>query len=284
MADLQCEKIIPPVSGLKDQEITVGRHVVFQCSGTWDKIFDFSKAQVKVEENSKYTVKVLKAEGRSVSSFDADVVFYSAGQYQFTDFVLSDGKNEIHLGQQNIKVESVIEKPADGKPPQPFGPILPIALNWPAYYLTGAIGFLVLLLALAGWLLQRRVKYLKLILKLKDYDSSISADRQFYKAIRQSEIQDYPLDQVEHAFRFYITRAYGIPAFDLSDGGLLRFFKKRNPWFKKERVELKKILEDFKLLAKLPEAQLKEEKRLFIQKLYRFVDHAEAITKTKAAR
>lgn len=287
MADqssVKCERTVPPVKGLKDQEITVGRHVVLDCAGTWDKIFDFNKAYVKVEETAKYSVKVVKAEARSVAGFEVDVAFYQAGEFNFPDFILTDGTNEIHLGEQKIKVETVIEKPQEGKPPEPFGAIFPVELSWPSYYLMGAIGIVALGLAIGVWLLRRQVRFLKLITKLKDYDSSISADRQFYKAIRQAEINGFPLADVEHAFRFYITRAYQIPAFDLSDRALLLFFKRRNPWFKKERVELKKILEDFKFLAKLEDPKLSEEKTILIQKLYRFIDHAEIATKQKGAR
>lgn len=280
MADLNCEKLITKIDGQKEN-LTVGQHVVFQCSGTWDKIFNFKNANVVLNEENKYTVKVLKAEARSVSSFDVDVAFYSAGEFSFTDFILSDGANQIHLGEQKIKVDSVIEQPKDGKQPQSFGPVLPISLSWPAYYLTGLIGIILIAIGVIGWIMQRRWKYIRLIAKLKDYDGPTSADRQFYKAIRQAEIKGYPLKDVEHAFRFYITRAYQIPALDLRDRGLLSFFKRRNPWLKKERLELKKILEDFRSLEKLPEAQLEQEKKSFIQKLYRFVDHAEDVTKKK---
>lgn len=287
MADasiVNCQRTIPTIEGLKDQQVTVGRHVVLECSGSWDKLFDFKKANVKVEEASKYSVKVLKAEARSVSGFEIDVAFYQAGEFNFPDFILTDGTNEIHLGEQKIKVESVIEKPQDGKPPEPFGAIFPIGLVWPSYYLIAAISVVAAGLAVGLWLLRRQVRFLKLIKKLKDYESSISADRQFYKAIRQAELNGFALSEIEQAFRFYITRTYQIPAFDLSDRALLSFFKRRNPWFKKERVELKKILEDFKLLAKLQEPKLKEETTLFIQKLYRFVDHAEVATKKTGAR
>lgn len=283
-ANLNCERVIAPVKGLPDQQITVGRHVTFQCNGSWDKLFNFNKAQIKVDEATNYTVKVIKAEARSVSGFDVDVVFYSAGEFQFTNFILSDGSTEILLGPQSIKVETVIEKPQEGKPPEPFGPIIPLGLSWPAYYLTATVGFILFIIALAIWFGRQRLKYIKLIHKLKMYDGPISADRQFYKAFRQAEAKDYPLSEIEYAFRLYITRAYQIPALDLSDRALLSFFKRRSPWLKKERLELKKILEDLKLLTKLPEAQLQAEKNNFIQKIYRFVDHAESIAASRVAR
>ncbi|MFZ3230740.1 MAG: hypothetical protein WA160_11090 [Pseudobdellovibrio sp.] len=288
MADdnsVQCEKIIEAVPGLKDQEVTVGRHVLLQCTGTWNKLFDFKKAQIKMDQpegKKDYTIRIVKTEARSVSSFDVDVVFYSAGEYKFPDFVLSDGSNEIHLGQQNIKVQTVIEKTQDPKPPEPFGPIFPLQLNWPSYYLFISIGLIALSIFCMGWFLQRRYKFIKLMLKLKDYDSSIPADRQFYKAIRHAEIKDYPVEDLERAIRFYVARKYQVPCFDLKDKALISFFKKNNPWYKKERIELKKILEDIKLISKLNGDDAAKAKTVFIQRLYRFVDHTEITVKQGA--
>jgi len=274
-SSVQCQQTVPEVPGLKDQEITVGRHVVFECSGQWDKSFDFKKAEVKMPEENKYTLKVLKAEARSVSDFEVDVAFYMAGPYKFPDFVLTDGTSEIHLGEKNINVVSVIEQKEPQKPPQPFGAILPIQLKWPAYYMMIAVGIILAVVAIVLWVIRLRYRYSKLISKLKNYDSPISADRQFYKAIRQAEINNYPAKDVEHAFRLYVTRMYQIPAFDISDRGLISFFKRRSPWFRKERDELKKLLEDFKLIQVLPEEKQKPELLTLLQKIYRFVDHAE---------
>jgi hypothetical protein len=282
---LNCERLIPEISGLKDQEITVGRHVVFHCNGTWDKIFDFKKTEIKIDEASRYKLKILKAEARSVSSFDVDVAFYSAGQYQFPDFVLTDGTNEIHLGEQKVNVVSVIEKPKDPtQKTEPFGPVFPLKLAWPASFTIIIVAAILLLILYFVWGLRRRYKYIKLILKLKDYDSSIPADRQYYKALQKASQIDFPLDDVEHAFRMYITRTYKIPAFDLSERALVSFFKRRSPWLKKERIEIKKILEDFKLLRSLHAEKLKAEKTIFIQTLYRFIEHSEEAVQKKAAR
>jgi hypothetical protein len=283
--NLKCERLIPEVHGLKDQEITVGRHVIFQCEGTWDKIFDFKKTEIKIDEASKYKLKVLKAEARSVSAFDVDMAFYSAGQYQFPDFILTDGTNEIHLGEQKVNVVSVIEKPKDPQQkPEPFGPVFPLKLAWPLSYTLFAATLIILLILYFAWGLRRRYKYIKLILKLKDYDSPIPADRQYYKALQKAAQTDYPLTDIEHAFRMYITRTYKIPAFDLSDRALDSFFKRRSPWFKKERIQIKKILEDFKLLKNVPPEKLKADKVLFIQTLYRFVEQSEEAVQKKAAK
>ena len=107
---ISCERQIPNVPGLKDQEITVGRHVFLQCAGDWEKSFQFTQAKMILAENSKFAAKVYKAEARSANQFDVDLVFYSAGEFMFPDLILSDGTNEIHLGEQKFLVQTVLEK------------------------------------------------------------------------------------------------------------------------------------------------------------------------------
>ena len=282
MNSLSCQVKIPEIKGLKDQEITVGRHVFLQCRGDLVKDISWSQLQVKSEEkNPDYKVKIFKAEVPTNSDVMIDLTFYSAGEFKYSDFILTDGQNEIHLGTQNFKVETVIEKSTDQKPPEPFGPVLPATLSWPILYTVVLVGCSLLILALLAWVIQRRLYYRKLVTKLKDYDSSIPRDLQFYKAVRAAEASLQQLPDLEHAFRLYILRAYKIPAFDLKDKELISYFKKVNPWFKKERLEIKKILSDFQLIqVKSKDLQTKDIeilKKSLTQKIYLFADRTEAL-------
>lgn len=269
---LQCERQIPTVSGLKDQEITVGRHVFFNCTGDYDKAFDFSAAKVLTNENENFKIKVIKAEARSANQFDVDLVFYSAAEFMYPDLIITDGNLQLSLGQQNFKVQTVIEKSAEGKKPEPFGPVLPLKLSWPVNYSLIAAGVVLAVLVIFVWNIRKRFRYRQLLRKLKDYEASVAPDLQFYKSIRKAELNGFKMPELETAFRLYILRRYNVPSFDLKNPSLLRFMKKNSPWLKKERLELKKILSDIQSTA-----DTDPEKKMLVKKMYQFVDSSEAL-------
>ncbi len=279
MAELQCDRKISEVHGLKDQELTVGRHLILSCHGEIDASFNIKEAQIQLDEKSKNTVVVLKADFKSPSSIDVDMTFYSAGEFKFPDLILGDGKSEVHLGPQNFKIETILEKKADGKPQEPFGPILPASLTWPALYTLLLIGAFSLFIAGLTAGIIRRLRYKALIAKLKNHDSITLPDLQFYKSLRAAEANAYPIADIEKSFRLYLLRRFQVPAFDLKDRALLSFFKKSHPWLKKQRQEIKKIISDIDLLStansKASVASTEQDKKLLIQKMYIFVDHAE---------
>lgn len=269
---ISCERQIPQVSGLKDQQITVGRHVFLQCTGDWQKEFQFPQAKIVLAESSKFSAKVFKAEARSASQFDVDLVFYSAGEFVFPDLTISDGTIDLHLGEQKFLVETVLEKVQADKKPEPFGPYFPLKISWPTSYLIVLLALIATLVALVVWNIRKRYRYRQLMAKLNDYQSSIEPDMQFYRSIRRAETSGYQTADLDKSFRLYVARRYNVPAFDLRNPSLLRFFKKNNPWLKKERLELKKILED---LTDIKDTET--EKKLLTQKMYQFVDKTETL-------
>lgn len=281
MDQVKCHLEIPVVKGLKDAEMTVGRHALLSCEGNWNKSFDFTKAQIKLEENQKYLVKVLKAEARSVSNFDVDLTLYVAGQAQLPDMILTDGANEISLGQQNFQVQTVLESAQDGKPPKPYSYLFPLKLEWPALYFI-LVG-VVLALLITGLILQlrRAARYSRLIADLQKYNSSLSPDLQFYKSLRQAEKMQYPIDELEKAFRLYVLRLFNVPMFVLNNRQIINFMKKRKPIYKVERTQLQKILSEFEEIQKNKielSAPLKSE---LVSKMYRFVDRTQQIGKVQ---
>ncbi|MBC7420385.1 MAG: hypothetical protein H7328_06610 [Bdellovibrio sp.] len=270
---VRCKTEIPAIEGLEANQMTVGRHVLINCEGDWDQSFNFTQAFIKLEENQKYVVKVLKAEARSVASFDVDFTFYQPGTYQFQEFILSDGTNEIQLGAQQFQLNSVVEKTADGKPPQPFGPLFPLTIPWPPIYAILLVALLVTGLVNLIYQLRRRARFKRLIDSLKTYDSSVGPDVQFYKTMRNLEKNSYPIDEMEKAFRLYALRVYQIPLFDLNNRQSLNFLRKRRPEIKKQRVVLQKFLGDFEELAIKASGPTAEERLHVAKRLYRFVDN-----------
>lgn len=250
MADLKCATDLPKVDGLEDGQMTVGRHQILKCDGDWNKAFDFSKADIKLEEKSKVAVKIFKVEARDTSSFEIDFTLYQSGKFQFPNFILTDGTNEIDLGAQNFDVISVIKPPTDGKPPEPFGPIAPLNLAWPAIYFISLFVVVLTVVAVTFSTVRRRQRYKRLIDGLKQYDSALDPDLQFYRSMRLLEKENYPIAEIEKAFRLYVLRIFQLPVFDLNNGQAIRFMKKRRPQYQKQRAQLKKLFEEFEELGK----------------------------------
>lgn len=276
MDKVSCQLEIPEVKGLDVKGITVGQHLILTCEGMWDQSFEFNKAQIVMSEQGKYTARVLKAGANKKGGFDLDFTLYSAAEYDFPELVISDGVREISLGPQKFQVASVIVPPAEGKKPEPFGPVLPLSLVWPtSYFITFFIGLALLLFALILQL-RKRARYRKLMDGLKHYDSTMDPDLQIYKSIRVAEKQGYPLVDLERHFRLYVLRVFRVPMFDLNNKQIIRFFKKRKPNYKKERASIQKFLDEFEELGKKTDFS-QPEKVEFVNKIYRFVDQTRDI-------
>jgi hypothetical protein len=271
MSEVNCQTLIPEVQGLEADKLTVGRHLILNCKGELGA-FKAERAAFKIDETNPYKVKLFKATS-SGSDLSLDLTFYTAGAHQLKDLVLSDGVNEITLNAAPVNVQSVIKSGAEGKPPEAFGPILPLSIAVPALYYFIVLLVVVVVTGLVVLRARRLSYYRKLKLKLKQYNSPVDPDTQFYKSIRQAEKLDYPLEKVESAFRLYVLRSYNLPLFDLSDERVARYFKRNYPAHKSTRASLKKLLSEFEELRKKPSTALStEDKREFVKKLYRFVD------------
>lgn len=277
MDTVSCQLEISEVKGMDVNKITVGQHLYLKCDGIWDRSFEFNKTQIKTSEEQKYSIKALQAGANKKGGFDLDFTLYSAGDFQFQEFMITDGVREINLGPQKFQVASVITPPEDGKPPEPFGPILPLKLTWPTYYFVSFLIFVGLILFALILKLRRRARYKKLIDGLKIYNSTIDPDLQIYKSIRVAEKSNYPIADLEKYFRLYVLRVFQVPMFDLNNKQTIRFFKKRKSIYKKERLVVQKFLDEFEELSKKSESLSAAEKLEFVNKIYRFVDQTSQI-------
>lgn len=283
MDQVTCRLDIPAVPGLEGSEITVGRHLLFSCEGSWDRSFDFANAQIKLEESNKYVIKVLKAEARNANSFDVDLTVYAAGDIKFPEMILIDGTREISLGQQQLSIKSVLQPQQQGQEQQkPFGFLFPLRLEWPALYFILAASAVVLFLVGLIYQLRRAARFARLIADLKQYESSVSADLQFYKSLRTAEKQNYPLDELEKSFRLYVLRVLEVPMFVLNQRQIIKFLRKRKPFLKTERQQVNVLLSEFEEIKTNKKELSSSEKLELVHKLYRFVDRTQNI-KTKVA-
>lgn len=254
---------------LDKEKLTVGEHLNLSCSGSNGAPFDVAKAAFKLPEAQKYILKVLQSSGTE-NNFTIDFTIYAPGDYKISDLILTDGTSEVQLSGPAVKVESVIQPSADGKPPVAFGSILPIGIQTPLYYY---LLLTLLILVIAGYSVyrfRRNIYYKKLKEKLSKHSSPLDPDTQFYRSIRLAEKVDYPLEQVEEAFRLYNLRAYQLPMFDLTNDRISRYFRRNFPQHKMTRQNLNKILSEFEELQKQRELSVAD-KNEFVKKLHRYV-------------
>ena len=160
---MQCNLDIPKISGLEDNQLTVGREFYLNCKGDWPKDLVQEKLQFAGDANMKYTLKVVGFEFRSPEEADIKVVSYVAAKVQIPQLVITDGVKNVELGQVAFQVESVLPKPdaaAGGmmpgqqqqpQKPEPFGPFGPATIPVPMLYwfaLLGSIAFVALVIFL----------------------------------------------------------------------------------------------------------------------------------------
>ena len=254
---------------LDKEKITVGEHLNLNCSGSEGTPFAVASAAFKLPDPQKYLLKVLHASGTE-NNFNLDFTIYAAGDYKISDLILTDGTSEMRLSGPAVKVESVLQPSADGKPSEAFGSILPIGIHIPlSYYLLLSL-LVVLLAGYSTYRVRRNIYYKKLKEKLTKHSSPLEPDTQFYRSIRLAEKAGYPLEQVEKAFRLYNLRTYQLPMFDLTNERILKYFRRNFPQHKSTRQNLNKILGEFEELQKNRELSVSDRNE-FIKKLHRYV-------------
>lgn len=275
MSEVKCTTLIPDVSDLKPQELTVGRHFFLSCQGQWDKSFDFTKAQFLADEKSKYLFKLFKAEARSTDTFEIDMTLYASGQVQFPDMIISDGTLQLSLGPQQFTVASVLPPPDPQKPepPQPFGFAVG-SLHWPISYTLIFAALILAIIIQAIMLAARAQRWKRLREVVKSFESVQTPENQFYKTVRALEKKDYPMDDIDRAAKVYILRRFQVPIFDLPLKETVSFIKKNYPQLKEQRRQIYNIIKDLDILKK--ENQLTTDQKLkFVSRFYEFIANCE---------
>jgi hypothetical protein len=279
MSKADCQLEIPAVEGLDNAPINVGRHISLKCtSSDIEPNFSFKDAYFKTDESNVNNLKVFSVKPSDGGKFQIDFTFYTVGKHQISQMILTDGVNEINLNAPSeVNIETVIKPSPEGKPPEPFGAIIPMTISTPIYYYMILLAVFILAFVFFVFSLKRLSYYRNLKAKLKAYSSPIDPDMQFYKSIRAAEKLDYPIDKLEAAFKLYNLRAYELPIFDLSNERCMKYFKRNYPQFKTTRLVLHKLLGEFEELSKKSKELSIEEKRDFVKKLYRYVDSHKGI-------
>ena len=266
MAAIQCKVEIPNVSGLKENELTVGREFLLVCDGEFPKNLAQDKLQLVLKPEQKYAINLRGFEFRSSTQADLKITSYTPGPVQFENLQITDGTQTVDLGPVSYKLESVIppqQPTAKGEQPakvEPYGPIGPMTISVPPLYwaiLASVLGLVVLIVATKVFrVLQRR----NMIERLKEHDSALSPLSQFHQSFRRmqrentvffggtpkSEDVALCLDETRGMLKLYITRRYKIPALEWGPRLILKNLKKYHPKVYSETGdELEKLVKEF---------------------------------------
>lgn len=251
---MQCNLDIPKISGLEDNQLTVGREFYLNCKGDWPKDLVQEKLQFAGDANMKYTLKVVGFEFRSPEEADIKVVSYIAAKVQIPQLVITDGVKNVELGPVAFQVESVLPKPeaaAGGmmpgqqqpQKPEPFGPLGPATIPVPMLYwfaLLGSIAFVALVIFLRLWRLNQRREMLQ---RLKEHDVALSPMQEFHQSMRklqranavfygkeasEAELRE-ATKELSRMFKVYVSRRLSVPAFEWGERLILADIRSYHP-------------------------------------------------------
>lgn len=289
MTDLKCNLNIPEVSGLKKDIITVGRILELNCTpsdgagseGTNNTsnvnlaISEFNEltAKFKTADPNENSYKLLKVKKQD-NGLQFTWTVYRTGSVKIPQLIVTDGTQELSLGPQDLTVASVIEKTQE--PPKPFGPLFPLSLPIPISYVFLAASVVVVVFAALGRFIYSKYQIKKIKGSLKQYDSSVEPDLQFYRSLRGAEHKKDPLLELEHSFYVYLSRRCYMPLLSMGRNEAFRFHKQAYPDLKKLRKQIQKILEEIDHVRLDTQTLAEQKMNSILPKLFRFIDEVEA--------
>jgi hypothetical protein len=231
MASIQCTVDIPNVSGLEDNQLTVGREFYLTCKGEWPKTLKQESLTFVGDENLKYQMKLVGFEFRSPEEADIKVTSYVAAKYQFPQLVLTDGEQQVDLGPVQFAVQSVLPPQGAQEKVEPFGPFGPATIAVPVLYWLVLVGTLVLggiLVALKIWRTHQRRE---MLLRLKEHDAALSPLQEFHQSMRRLQRANpvfygkeaspeelrQGVEELSRMFKVFVSRRLKVPAFEWNE-------------------------------------------------------------------
>jgi hypothetical protein len=238
----ECQLQIPPVRGLEDNVITVGREFVLDCKGDFSKLGDSKEWTINFAENQNtHALKILNSEFVTGDELKLTVTSYTAGPQSFNPLQLKKGDEIIPLGRVDFNVQSVIVQKADQQV-EPYGPMA-VSLSWPLAFWIYTTILIIAIVTFSGLKILRRLQRKALLESLRRHDSAsapLAEFHQHYRRWRRENLffhgassvnveQDHLknlLTEVNQAFRVFLIREFKVPALQWSDRLILQEFKK----------------------------------------------------------
>lgn len=283
MITIQCKTEIPPIEGLKENELTVGREFFLACEGDFPKDLVQEKLSFVLKPEQKYQIHLLSFEFRSQTKADLKVTSYKTGNIQFQDLQITDGNQTLSLGPVQYGVQTVLSQSEPGRQQakqEPYGPIGPASLPVPMLYWAILSGLIGLVVALFAGKIYRIIQRRNMLERLKEHDSALSPLAQFHQNLRRiqrtntvffggkAEKADIKqcLDETYRMLNLYLTRRFQVPAMEWSHRLVLKDIKKyHSKIYMEHSSELEKLFKELDRGIQDKE-NLKEEDVLMITK------------------
>lgn len=275
--DLSCVMTVPPVPEIKIDQLTVGRRFEVICNGNVGN-FKTEEARLEIEENLKYAAKLLSV-SKTDSQLKLEMTSYIPGAYQFQELKITDGLQTFSLRGVDFKFDSVIETKEGEEPPKPHGFSI-LELNWPLSYTLFVAACVLLLCVLFVRFVYKKIHLKNLKEQLKHYEVPLTPESQYYKTIRQLDKSNYKASDLERTLKVYLSRKLQIPFVELRLSEALVLFKQSYPLLKKQRKDLKLLLNDLQNLK----TQNQTASLSLVQKVNHFVDELEELPLTDHKR
>jgi len=232
-ANWNCE-----VLGLPEAGLTVGAPFQLKCGGASVSGFNAKTLSLELAKQDKYRLRILENKSASDSGVELVVTSYVPGDTSLKDVILTDGVNRVSLSGVNYTVMSVIKQTEEE--PQPFAPEAPMSLSWPASILISIGAFVLIVILMIAYLIQRRVRRKKFRQWLEAQKTPLSPFDQLNKDLRRAQKERDPLKQIAELQVMtgtYLSREFQAPLLEASpkevlkvvSGGDRRFRSKLQP-------------------------------------------------------
>lgn len=236
------------VESIPVTNLTVGHVFYLNCQGEFGLKPNFEHAQFSLKEDEKNMIKLLRVEQRSPKNIDLQVVSYTPGEHKISDLQLEVDGELFALGPVDFMIDSVIQmKFPKGQKVEPIGPLGPLHVPFPPWFLTGIFGTIVLVFILSLLKIftryQRR-KYLDKTSFQKNIPPLLEFEKNLRLAMRLENKGDVvsAVQKVNDTWRIYWTRMFNFPATYFSEKRLLREFRRKQ---KKLHHKMSREVEQF---------------------------------------
>lgn len=253
MATLKCQLVFPEFAADEAQALTVGREFGITCPKPAE-LSAVDSLKLEVPEEAKYVLKLLRAQDEG-GQLQLVVTSYRPGDHNLDKITLKSSEGTWTLEPLQWQVASVIE-PSETKP-EPYGPIGPVMLGWPASWWVGLALIAALLIAsIVGAVFRwRRVRAFRR--ELEAMASMGSPSGEFYQRLRglrrrHSVFLGAPVSveeareiaaEMDQMLRHFLTRRLEIPVARMRDAHVVRALRAH---FEEEAQRLTRLFRELK--------------------------------------
>ncbi len=259
MVQVRCQIEIPKAADTDSKEaggppldLTVGKIFSLKCDGDWPAV-EPGKVQLDLPEADQHQLKLLNFEFISKSQAQLVVASYKTGNHQFRNLQLRAGDQTIELSDLSFTVKSVIDPKDPVK--EPFGPMGPLQLPLPVWYLLSALAVVVTIAAVFLFKWRIRSQRKKMLRQMRLDEMVQEAYYQFYAVLRKlqrssfvgveltTEQSDQVVKELNQAFKIYLARHFQVPTLNWPERKILSDLKKNHSEFYQEfQAPLKQAL------------------------------------------